>query len=133
MPSTATTITITAAALAAGAGLSVAVPALAGIGGAHTPGARAAANVNADGTVVRSTGVTNVRKIHTGDYCIDLDPHINAATAVPVATARGGAPWDTIVLVTDNTGCGDASRTFRVLTGKTSGGYRDAQFHVVVD
>ncbi|GAA4625147.1 hypothetical protein GCM10023196_028200 [Actinoallomurus vinaceus] len=133
MPAKLTTTAIAAAALVTGAALSVAVPALAGIGGAHTPGARAAAYVNADGTVVRSTGITNVRQIHTGDYCIDLDHHINAATAVPVATARGGAPWDTIVLVSDNTGCGDATRTFRVLTGKTSGGFRSAPFHVVVD
>lgn len=127
-----TTFTVIGAALT-GAALTAAVPALAGLGGAHTPGARAAAHVNADGSVVRSTGVTAVRRIAVGTYCIDLDPHINAATAVPVATPYGGAPWDTIVLVTDNSGCGDAARTFRVLTGKTSGGYRDAPFHVVVD
>ncbi|GAA3218987.1 hypothetical protein [Nonomuraea helvata] len=72
MPSVAFTTVIATSALVAGAALTVAVPALAAIGGAHTPGARAAAMVNADGTVVRSTGVTSVRKIGVGQYRIEL-------------------------------------------------------------
>ncbi len=136
MPAKNTTIAIAiaiAGAALAGAGLTAAITALAAIGGARAPCARAAAIVNADGSVLRSTGIVAVRRVSEGNYCIDLDDDINAAKAVPVATPRAGAPWDTIVLVEDSTMCGDTTKSFRVATGKTSGGFRNAQFHVVVD
>ncbi|MEU0568949.1 hypothetical protein ABZ297_26735 [Nonomuraea sp. NPDC005983] len=133
MPSAAFTTIVAASALVAGAAVSVAVPALAAIGGAHTPGARAAASVNADGTVVRSTGVTSVRKIATGQYCIELDPDINAAKAVPVATKRWGAHWDASVFVSpDGSACGDPARNVFIGTGRPSHAF-DTPFHVVVD
>ncbi|MGH3389004.1 MAG: hypothetical protein ACRDOO_09005 [Actinomadura sp.] len=137
MPSATFTTVITASALVAGAALSAAIPALAAIGGAHTPGARATASVNADGTVLRSTGVTSVRKIATGMYCIELDPDINAAKTVPVATKRWGAPgWDTTVFISSVPyGCGDPARNILVATGRVSGGTTplDVPFHIVVD
>ncbi|WP_067814947.1 hypothetical protein [Actinomadura kijaniata] len=81
---------------------------------------RAAAIVEADGIVVRSTGVTAVRKISTGTCSIDLDPDINAAKTIPVATPRGGAPWNTAIFIGTHQGCGDAARSFRVFTDNTT-------------
>lgn len=135
MPSTAVTTAIAGAALVAGATLTAGVPAaLAAIGGAHTPGARAAAMVNADGTVVRSTGVTSVRKIGTGQYCIALDPDINAAKTVPVATPRSPSDWNAALFIDDHASrCGDPARDILVATGGTTGGFLDIPFNVVVD
>jgi myo-inositol-1-phosphate synthase len=101
MPSATFTTVVAASALVAGVALSNAIPALgAAIGGAHTPGARAAAAVDANGDVLRSTGVTKVTRIAAGEYCIELDPNINVDKTVPVATLRMGAPsWDTNVAI----------------------------------
>ncbi|GAA2857579.1 hypothetical protein GCM10010517_15950 [Streptosporangium fragile] len=110
-----------------------AVPALADLGGASGPGVRAAAVVNADGSVVRSKGVTIVRKIATGQYCIRLDSDVNAATTVPVATVRWvDAPWNSSIFVRPDgaTSCGDSRDVF-VGTG-TASGARDTGFHVIV-
>ncbi|MEU6794131.1 hypothetical protein ABZ907_20740 [Nonomuraea wenchangensis] len=134
MRSAAFTTIVTVSALAAGVALSAAIPALAAIGGAHTPGARAAAMVNADGTVVRSAGVTNVRKIGTGEYCIELDPDINATKVVPVATPRSPSVWEAAIFIDNNTSrCGDIARNILVATGKTTGNYFDVPFNIVVD
>ncbi|RSN06478.1 hypothetical protein DMB42_24635 [Nonomuraea sp. WAC 01424] len=90
--------------------------------------------VNADGTVVRSTGVTNVRKIGTGEYCIELDPDINAAKTVPVATPRSPSIWEAAIFIDNNTSkCGDTARNILVATGKTTGNYFDVPFDIVVD
>ncbi|MFG1960460.1 hypothetical protein [Nonomuraea sp. NPDC049028] len=110
-----------------------AVPALADLGGASGPGVRAAAIVNANGFVVRSKGVTGVRKIATGQYCIRLDADINAASTVPVATTQWtGSPWDSSIFVRPdgNIVCGD-SRDIFVGTGSASGA-RDTGFHVII-
>jgi len=122
-------VTLTACAGALGA---FAVPALADLGGASGPGVRAAAIVNANGSVVRSKGVTAVRKIATGQYCIRLDADINAGTTVPVATPQWtGAPWDSSIFIRhDGNACGDARDVF-VGTG-TAAGARDTGFHVVI-
>ncbi|WP_433170958.1 hypothetical protein [Actinoallomurus sp. CA-150999] len=134
MPSAAFTTVVAGSALVAGVALSAAIPALAAIGGAHTPGARAAATVNADGTVVRSTGVTSVRKISTGEYCIELDPDINAAKTVPVATPRSPSIWEAALFIDDRASkCGDTARNILVATGKTTGGFHDVPFNIVVD
>ena len=134
MPSATFTTVITASALVAGAALSAAIPALAAIGGAHTPGARAAAMVEANGTVVRSTGVTSVRKIGTGEYCIELDPDINAAKTVPVATPRSPSDWQAALFIDDRASkCGDPARHVLVAAGRTSGGFSDIPFDIVVD
>ncbi|MGA4988331.1 hypothetical protein [Nonomuraea bangladeshensis] len=134
MPSAASTTVIATSALVAGVALAAAIPALAAIGGAYTPETRAAAMVNADGTVVRSTGVTNVRKIGTGEYCIELDSDINAAKTVPVATPRSPSIWEAALFIDNNTSrCGDTARNIYVATGKTTGGYYDVPFNVTVD
>jgi hypothetical protein len=128
MPSNATAITLTVA-LALGIGGA----AHAAIGGAITPHATAAAVVNADGTVVRSTGVAAVRKIATGQYCIDIEPNIDASKTIPVATKVWGAPWSATVLVyAGYSACGSAGRHVFVGTGYTTGGAHDVPFHVVV-
>ncbi|REE96662.1 hypothetical protein [Thermomonospora umbrina] len=133
MPSAKITAAVAGAALASGALIASAAPALAAIGGAHTPGARAAAVVNADGTVARSTGVTAVRKLATGQYCVQLDPDIDAAKAVPVATKRWGSPWSSTVFVTPNaSACGDAARHVFIGSGTPSGA-ADLGFHLIVD
>ncbi|MEU8251589.1 hypothetical protein [Nonomuraea sp. NPDC048916] len=122
-------VTLTACAGALGAFV---VPALADLGGASGPGVRAAAIVNADGSVVRSKGVTAVRKIAIGQYCIRLDSDINAANTVPVATSQWtSAPWDSSIFVRyDGNPCGDSRDVF-VGTG-TASGARDTGFHVIV-
>ncbi|TDD67796.1 hypothetical protein [Actinomadura rubrisoli] len=130
MPSLKMTLTLTGTGLAAGLTLATALPAMAAIGGAHTPGARAAASVNADGSVERSTGVTGVRKIGTGQYCIKLDPDINVTKAVPVATMRWNAPWDSNIYVR-STGCTD--QEVFIITGSASKGFSDVAFDVIVD
>lgn len=109
-----------------------AAPAHADLGGASGPGVRAAAIVNADGSVVRSKGITGVRKIGTGRYCIRLDSDVNAATTVPVATSQWtSAPWDSSIFVRyDGNACGDPRDVF-VGTG-TASGARDTGFHVVI-
>ncbi|MEV0238195.1 hypothetical protein [Nonomuraea sp. NPDC050786] len=134
MRSAAFITTVTASALAAGAALWVAIPALAAIGGAHTPGARAAAMVNADGTVERSTGVTAVRKINAGQYCIELDPDINAAKTVPVVSKLWNGTGTDIYISSYN-GCGDTARNIFVITTRPApaGGFADAPFNIVVD
>ncbi|WP_433258186.1 hypothetical protein ACQPYK_22705 [Streptosporangium sp. CA-135522] len=110
-----------------------AAPALADPGGASGPGVRAAAIVNADGSIFRSKGVTTVRKIATGQYCIRLDADVNAATTVPVATVRWtSAPWNSSIFVRPDgaAACGDSRDVF-VGTG-TATGARDTGFHVIV-
>ncbi|MGV9772450.1 hypothetical protein [Streptosporangium sp. NPDC003464] len=110
-----------------------AAPALADPGGASGPGVRAAAVVNADGSIFRSKGVTTVRKIATGQYCIRLDADVNAATTVPVATVRWtSAPWNSSIFVRPDgvAACGDSRDVF-VGTG-TATGARDTGFHVIV-
>ncbi|MGV9779195.1 hypothetical protein [Streptosporangium sp. NPDC003464] len=124
--------TIALASALTGGALCAGAAAYAAIGGAQAPYARAAAIVNADGTVVRSRGVIDVRKIGTGRYCIQLDADIDATKAVPVATKRWGAPWNASVFVTDDaTECGNAARHVFVGTGNGSTG-ADVPFHVIV-
>ncbi|SEG94271.1 hypothetical protein SAMN04489712_1455 [Thermomonospora echinospora] len=102
------------------------------LGGAIAPYARAGAIVNADGSVIRSKGVTAVRKTATGRYCIELEAGIDASTALVVATPKWGANWDSIVLVNEGpVDCGDASRNVFVGTGRPSGA-ADEPFVVVV-
>ncbi|MFC4014643.1 hypothetical protein ACFOY2_45985 [Nonomuraea purpurea] len=129
-----TTMTIAVSLTACAAGLGAfAAPAHADLGGASGPGVRAAAVVNADGTVVRSKGVVGVRRIAVGQYCIRLDSDINAASTVPVATVQWqSAPWDSSIFVRpDNVAsCGDARDVF-VGTGAAAGA-RDIGFHVIV-
>ncbi|GAA3704036.1 hypothetical protein GCM10022224_082080 [Nonomuraea antimicrobica] len=109
-----------------------AVAAYAALGGAQGPGVRAAAVVNADGSVVRSKGVTGVRKLATGRYCIELDSDYDASRSVPVATKRWGAPWNSTVFVNANTtDCGSAERHVFVAGGNDGAG-ADLPFHVIV-
>ncbi|GII65606.1 hypothetical protein Skr01_56910 [Sphaerisporangium krabiense] len=116
---------------AIGSAAALALPALADLGGASAPKIRAAAIVNGDGSVVRSKGVTGVRKIATGQYCIRLDSDINAQATVPVATSQWtSAPWDSSIFVRHDSNCGDARDIF-VGTG-TASGARDTGFHVIV-
>ncbi|MEV6982543.1 hypothetical protein AB0M95_14960 [Sphaerisporangium sp. NPDC051017] len=106
--------------------------AYAAIGGAQAPYARAAAVVDANGSVVRSKGVTAVRKINTGQYCIEVDPDIDATKAVPVATKRWGAPWNSTVFVDQQaTQCGDSARHIFVGAGN-NGAAADIPFNVIV-
>ncbi|MEU4226334.1 hypothetical protein AB0F17_18715 [Nonomuraea sp. NPDC026600] len=123
-------VTLTTCAGALGA---FALPALADLGGASGPGVRAAAIVNANGSVVRSKGVTAVRRIAVGQYCIRLDSDINAMNTVPVATSQWtGAPWDSSIFVRPDGSvpCGDSRDVF-VGTGSAAGA-RDTGFHVIV-
>ncbi|GAA0972190.1 hypothetical protein GCM10009555_024880 [Acrocarpospora macrocephala] len=139
-----TTVLMLTAATALGIGAGVAANAAIGgdstpkttvratIGGAITPHATAAAVVKANGAVVRSTGVTAVRRIATGQYCVYLEPNIDATKTIPVATKMWGAPWSATVLVySGNTACGTGRHVF-VGTGYTTGGAHDVPFHVVV-
>ncbi|MFC4015066.1 hypothetical protein ACFOY2_48180 [Nonomuraea purpurea] len=126
-----TTLAI-ACALAAGALAAGTAVAYAALGGAQAPSVRAAAVVDADGGVVRSKGVTAVRKIATGQYCIELDADYDAARSVPVATKRWGAPWNSTVFVNANTAtCGSAARHVFVAGGNNGAG-ADVPFHVIV-
>ncbi|MBB2912677.1 hypothetical protein FHS43_003960 [Streptosporangium becharense] len=133
-PTSKKTAALAAAALAfTGAGLVgvFALPALADLGGASAPHIRAAAIVNSDGSVVRSKGVTGVRKIATGQYCVRLDSDINARATVPVATSQWtSAPWDSSIFVRHDDNCNDHRDIF-VGTG-TAAGARDTGFHVIV-
>ncbi|WP_147339502.1 hypothetical protein [Actinomadura spongiicola] len=121
----------TAALAAAGIVGGLALPALADLGGASAPEVRAAAIVNADGSVVRSRGVTGVRKIATGQYCVRMDDDIDASRVVPVASVQwSSTPWDgNVFLRHDNAGCAD--REVFVGTGVAAGG-RDIGFHIIV-
>ncbi|MFI6927207.1 hypothetical protein ACIBIZ_45240 [Nonomuraea spiralis] len=125
--------TVVLAGLATGVlGMGGAVAAYAALGGAQGPGVRAAAVVNANGSVVRSKGVTGVRKLSTGQYCIELDSDYDAARSVPVATKRWGAPWGSTVFVdADTTACGSADRHVFV-AGGNNGANADLPFHVIV-
>ncbi|GAA1019304.1 hypothetical protein Aple_048320 [Acrocarpospora pleiomorpha] len=145
MPSQTAVLTLTAVAAAiVGIGAGVAAHATIGgtetpqvaaritTGGAITPHATAAAVVKANGTVVRSTGVTAVRKIATGQYCVDIEPNIDATKTIPVATKMWGAPWNSTVLAySGHSACG-AGRHIFVGTGYTTGGAHDVPFHLVV-
>ncbi|WP_433358753.1 hypothetical protein [Streptosporangium sp. CA-115845] len=118
--------TLTGGALCAGTAAS------AGTGGAQGPYARAAAVVNADGSVVRSKGVIDVRRLDAGRYCIKLDADIDATKAVPVATKRWGAPWNASVFVDDQASqCGDSANQILIGAGNGSAG-ADVPFHVIV-
>ncbi|MEV7013557.1 hypothetical protein [Streptosporangium sp. NPDC051022] len=126
---------VTAIALAATltvGGLATGAAAYAALGGAQAPYARAAAVVNADGTVVRSKGVTEVRRLGVGRYCLKLDSDIDATKAVPVATKRWGAPWNSSVFVdADASACGAAAHHVFVGAGNNGAG-ADVAFHVIV-
>lgn len=99
---------------------------------AYAPHARAAALVNRDASIVKSTGVEAVTKASTGIYCIRLDPRINATEAVPVATLENGANWGSeIFIYRDSSACGTPARHVRVLTG-LNGAASDQPFYVVV-
>lgn len=120
------------AVVATAAGL-LAVPGIAAAADSYAPYARATAIVNADGTIVRSSGVEAVTKIATGQYCVRLDPRINATEAVPVASLSGGADWSAIIHVaTTASACGDAARHVLLYTGRSTGGYADQPFRVIV-
>jgi hypothetical protein len=58
---------------------------------AIVPYAQAAAVVNADGSVDRWYGVVDVQRTGLGTYRVTIDPSIDAAKSVPIATPRVGA------------------------------------------
>ncbi|SEG91710.1 hypothetical protein SAMN04489712_13028 [Thermomonospora echinospora] len=89
--------------------------------------------INADGTVVRSTGVTKVSKISTGAYYIELDPDINAAKAVPVISKLWTGAGTDAYVGTSSTPCGDPARNVLVFTTKAAGGFFDVPFNITVD
>ncbi|GGQ32157.1 hypothetical protein [Streptosporangium pseudovulgare] len=96
-----TTAVMLASALAASAAIGASVAYAAAIGGAQAPYARAAALVKPDGTVVRSKGITGVRKTGTGHYCVAVDPAIDITKSTPVATLNTYSPgsWEARVFV----------------------------------
>ena len=97
---------------------------------AIAPYAQAAAVVKADGTVVRSKNVTEVKKVGNGEYRITVDQDIRLDRAVPIATLNRSADWGgEIFVTTKDTSATD--HTFQVLTGD-NGSASDQPFHVIV-
>ncbi|MEU6778581.1 hypothetical protein ABZ912_05210 [Nonomuraea angiospora] len=108
--------------------------AYADLGDAQAPNARAVAIVNANGTVVRSKGVTGVQKLDVGQYCVQLDSDYDASKAVPVANVRWLTvpTWNSGAFVEEaGTRCGAGNRYVLVRTGNGSGP-ADASFSVIV-
>lgn len=118
-------------------GVAVAASVLGGAGQAHAdayaPYAQAAAEVNANGTVVLKTqSVVKVTRVSAGDYCIELDPEIDRANSIPMATLRRSATWRSEIYVDRaGTGCPVPANSVRVLTG-TNGTATDQPFLVVI-
>ncbi|YCK36012.1 hypothetical protein ACNF49_18570 [Actinomadura sp. ATCC 39365] len=108
--------------------------AYADLGDAQATGARAVAIVNADATVVRSKGVTAVRKLDVGQYCVQLDSDYDASRGVPVANIRwiSVPTWNSGAFVEESgTRCGAGNRHVLVRTSNGSGP-ADASFSVIV-
>ncbi|MEU8543494.1 hypothetical protein AB0C52_26495 [Streptomyces sp. NPDC048717] len=97
---------------------------------AFAPYAQAAAVVKKDGTVVRSKGVTGVKKVGNGEYRITVDADVRLARAVPIATLNRSANWGAEIFVS-TTDTSDTDQTFQVLTG-LNGKAGDQPFHVIV-
>lgn len=95
------------------------------------PYARAAAVVNADGSLVRSKGVISVTRVSTGAYCVLLeDARIDANDTAPIATARAGATW-TVIIRTPADECPNTTRYVEVV-GHYQGSRANVPFVVVV-
>ncbi|MER0241220.1 hypothetical protein AAHZ94_04120 [Streptomyces sp. HSW2009] len=97
---------------------------------AIAPYAQVTAAVNADGTVVRSQNVTEVKKVGSGEYRITVSENVRLDRAVPIATLNRSANWDGEIFVT-TTSTSATDHTFQVITGndkKASG----QPFHAIV-
>ncbi|MEU1078033.1 MULTISPECIES: hypothetical protein [unclassified Streptomyces] len=93
------------------------------------PYAQAAVSVLKDGTVAQKTNtMASVRKVSTGRYCVVLEPEVEVAKSVPVATVGNGS-FATILVVQNNTACGNNS--LYVLTAINGSG-ADQPFYLVV-
>jgi hypothetical protein len=121
---------ITASAASAAIGASVAYAAA--LGGAQAPYARAAAVVTIDGTVLRSKGVTGVRKRAGGGFCVAVDPAIDVTKSVPIATQYAGTHWRSDLFISaERPGyCGNTNEIF--VYGAVDNGSKDIGFHLVV-
>ncbi|MFE9680876.1 hypothetical protein [Streptomyces sp. NPDC006285] len=93
------------------------------------PCARAAAQVDRNGTLARTKNVTGVRKVATGDYDVTVSADIDVTTAMCQVTADRGAHWGTEVYVgaTSST----TPNVVKVLTS-VKGSSSDEPFHLAV-
>ncbi|WP_306323716.1 MULTISPECIES: hypothetical protein [unclassified Streptomyces] len=127
--SRALTVALTAAAAAASL--------LTGAGAAHAdadvPYSQAAAQVNASGSIAKKTAtVVAVQRVATGKYCIEVDPTIDVAESMPMATLQERANWGSEIYVTrSGSGCPNPANSVRVITGR-NGAASNQPFHVVI-
>ncbi|MFK0050535.1 hypothetical protein ACIQU4_41845 [Streptomyces sp. NPDC090741] len=121
------------AALGFGTGMAVAGPSLAE---ANSPYARVSAVVRADATVERSKGVSWVRKVDVGRYCVKLsDPDVRLTESVPVAAPLAeSAPIGAQALVASRPSpyCGNTADEVYVGTGTEANQGRDLPFALLI-
>ncbi|MFI7688799.1 hypothetical protein ACIBQ6_06980 [Nonomuraea sp. NPDC049655] len=96
------------------------------------PYAQAAAQVNANGTITSSKNVTQVAKVGTGKYCVQLQSDISAARAVPIATLRSSADWRSEIYTNlESSNCSGHPNSVFVYTGK-NGAAADEPFFLLI-
>ncbi|RSN15642.1 hypothetical protein DMB42_02185 [Nonomuraea sp. WAC 01424] len=96
------------------------------------PYAQAAALRTANGTITNSKNVTQVAKVGTGKYCVQLHSDISAARAVPIATLRSSADWRSEIYTNvESSSCSSHPNSVFVYTGK-NGEAADEPFFLLI-
>ncbi|MEU0526216.1 hypothetical protein [Streptomyces niveus] len=109
--------------------------ALAAAGGVTAPYAQASGVINADGSIVRSKGISSVSLgAAAGRFCVKFsDPRLNVNEITPVATlTTGGYPGFIYVHPGATSECGNATDNLLIVTAndQQSGAYK--QFSLLV-
>ena len=117
------------------AGASAAPAAKAAAPGAKVtaPYAQAAAVINADGSINRSKGISNVTKPAVGKYCVELeDKDLDLTKLVPVATLQYTSfEYGIRISYWPHPDCGTRADTVHVITGMPNK-WEDRAFGIVV-
>ncbi|KJK58589.1 hypothetical protein [Saccharothrix sp. ST-888] len=120
----------TGATLALGAGSAVAAPV-----DAYAPHATAAAEVAANGDLVKTKYVDYVGHPSTGLYCVHVSQSwIDVDRSVPSAILRDYSSHGGSIRVetTPNSACGGAAQTLTVVTYDNSGNHVDTGFYITL-
>uniref|UniRef100_UPI003F4998D2 hypothetical protein n=1 Tax=Streptomyces chartreusis TaxID=1969 RepID=UPI003F4998D2 len=98
-------------------------------GTAIAPYAQAAAVVNANGSVDRWYGVTNVEKGPLGVYVVEFDSSVDVANSVAIATPLSGASGKSVPILCLVPASGNEIHVHIQEHGK---GASDYPFHIIV-
>ncbi|MES9512037.1 hypothetical protein ABWJ92_37580 [Streptomyces sp. NPDC000609] len=96
------------------------------------PYAQAAATVQSNGTISNAKGIESVKRINTGEYCINFaDADLKVSKSILQATANSA---NRILQVTwgSGIGCGSAQNTAKVNVSNENGTKADSWFTISV-